>query len=104
MLVNIAVDATMLSTMTKLSIILVRMCEYGRICVLVGKGVKSDNKSAIKEHHLFCNHSYGFKDFSILVSNNNDFEATLTESLLINRDHPLLNKKCQSLLLELFDD
>ena len=105
--INLAVDATMLSVMT------VRMCEHGRTCVLIGKRVKRDNKSVIKEHHLFCNHSSGFDDFSILVSNSNDFEATLMESLakntlmeslLINRDHPLLNKTCQSLLLELFND
>ena len=47
-----------------------------------------DNDSAIKEHHLFCNHSSGLDDISILASNNNDFKVTLRESLLINRDLP----------------
>ena len=37
---------------------------------------------------------------SILKSQN----VTLMESLLINRDHPPLNKSWQSLLLEIFDD
>ena len=45
-----------------------------------------DNNSAIKEHHLFRNHSPGFKIFFILGSNNNDFKFILMESLLINRD------------------
>ena len=44
-----------------------------------------------------------FEDFSILATNNNDFKVTLMESLLINRDHPPLNKNKQSLPLELSD-
>ena len=47
---------------------------------------KGDNDSAIKEHHLFRNHSSSFDDFSILVSNNNDFKVTLMESL--NQQRP----------------
>ena len=31
----------------------------------------------------------------ILATNNNDFEVTLMESLLINRDHPPFNKNKQ---------
>ena len=71
--------------------------------MLKGKRVKGDDDSAIKEHHLFCNHIPNFEDFSILATNNNDFEVMLMKSLLINRDHPLLNKNKQSLPLELFD-
>ena len=82
----------------------VRMCEHLGVSVLTGKRVKGDNNSAIKEQHLFCNHSSGFDDFSILASNNNDFKVTLMESLLINKDHPPLNKDRHSLPLELFDD
>ena len=81
-----------------------RMCEHLGISALTGKRVKGVNDSAVKEHHLFCNHSSGFDDFSILASNNNDFKVTLMESLLINRDHPPLNKNRHSLSLELFDD
>ena len=40
------------------------------------------------------------QDFSILAANN-DFKVTLMESLLINRDHPPLDKNKQSLPLEL---
>ena len=79
------------------------MCEHIGISALTGKRVKGDNDSAIKEH-LFCNHSSGFEDFSIMASNNNDFNVTLMEILLINKDYPPLNKKKHLLLLELFDD
>ena len=82
----------------------IRMCEHLGVSALTGKRVKGDNDSAIKEHHLFCNYSSGFDDFSILPSNNNDFKVTLMESFLINRDHPPLNKNRHSLPLELFDD
>ena len=80
------------------------MCEHFGVSALTGKRVKGDNDSAIREHHLFRNYSTGFDDFSILASNNNDFKVTVMESLLINRDHPLLNKNRHLLPLELFDD
>ena len=51
------------------------------VSALIGKRVKRDNNSAIKEHNLFCNHSSGFDDFSILGSNNNYFKVTLVKSL-----------------------
>ena len=76
----------------------VRMCEHFGISALTGKRVKGDNDSAIKEHLLFCNHTPDFEDFSILTTNNNDFKVMLME-----RDHPSLNKNKQSLPLELFD-
>ena len=79
---------------------IVRMCEHLGVSALTGKIVKGDNDSAIKEHHLFCNHSSGFDGFSILASNNNDFKITLMESLLINRDHLPLNKNRHSLPLD----
>ena len=78
------------------------MCDHLGISALTGKRVKGDDDSAIKEHLLFCNHTLDFEDFSILATNN-DFNVTLMESLLINRDHPPLNKNKQSLPLELFD-
>ena len=81
----------------------VRMCEHLGISALTGNRVKGDDDSAIKEHLLFCNHKPDFEDFSILATNNDDFKVTLMESLLINRDHPPLNKNKQSLPLEFFD-
>ena len=80
------------------------MCEHLGVSTLTGKRLKADNDSALKQHHLFCNHSSSFDDFSILTSNNNDFKVTLMESVLINRDHPPLNKNRRSLPLELFND
>ena len=80
------------------------MCGHLGVSALTGKRVKWDNDSDIKEHHLFCNHSSDFDDFSILASNSNDFKVTLMESLLTNRDHPHLNKNRYLLPLELFDD
>ena len=94
----------MLPIMAKLRTILKSECEHLGISTFTGKRVKEDNVSAIKEHHLFCNHSSGFDDFFILASNNNDFKVTLIKSLLINRDHPPLNKNRHSLPLELFND
>ena len=82
----------------------IRMCEHLGVSALTGKRVKGNNDSAIKEHHLFCSYSSGFDNFSILASNNNDFKVTLMASLLINRDHPPLNKKRHLLPLKLFND
>ena len=48
---------------------------YQDECLLGG-----DNNSTIKEHHLFCNHSSSFGDFSISATDNNDFKVTLEES------------------------
>ena len=76
------------------------MCKHiGVSLALVGIRVREDNDSAIKEHHLFSNHSFGFNDSSILASNNNDFKVFLMQSILINRDHPLSNKNEHSLPL-----
>ena len=79
------------------------MCEHLEISAVTGKRVKGDEDSAVKEHLLFYNHTLDFEDFSILATNNNDFKATLMESLLINTDHPPLNKNKHYLPLELFD-
>ena len=82
----------------------VRICEHLGISALTGKRVKGDDDdSAIKELLLFCNRTSDFEDFSILATNSNDFKVTLMESLIINRDHPPLDKNKQSLPLELFD-
>ena len=68
----------------------IKMFEHLRVSALTGKREKSDNDSTIKEHHLFCNHLSAFDNFSILLSNNNDFKVTIMERLLIDRDHTLL--------------
>ena len=79
------------------------MCEHLAVSALIGKRVKGEDDSAIKEHLSFCNHAPDFEDFSFLATNNNNFKVTLMESLLINRDHPPLNNNKQYIPLELFD-
>ena len=54
-----------------------------------------DDDYAIKKHLLFCKYTPDFEYFSTLAINNNDFKVTLMESLLINRNHSLVNKKKQ---------
>ena len=79
----------------------VRMSEHLVILAFIGKWVKGDVDSGIKEHLLFLSYAPDFEDFSIPTTNNNDFKITLIENVLINRDHLRLNKNKQSLLLEL---
>ena len=92
----------MLPIMVKLSTIKVRIYEHHGVSTLTGKRVKGGSDTAIKEHHLFCNHSSGFYNFSLLASYNDNLKVTLMGGLLINRDHPPLNKNRHSLSLELF--
>ena len=81
----------------------VRICEHLGILRLTGKKVKIDNNklTAIKEHLLCCNYSPSFEDFSISTREGNDFKLKIIESLLITRDHSVLNKVDSSLPLEL---
>ena len=43
----------------------VRRCEYLGVSPHTAKKVKGNYDSAIKEHHLFCNHFSGFDYFSV---------------------------------------
>ena len=81
---------------------LVKVPTY-RSFTLTGKRVKGYNDSDIREDYLFSSFTW-FEGFSILVSNSNDFKVTVMESLLINRDHPLLNHIKHSQSLEFFGD
>ena len=87
-----------------LSYFKVRMCEHLGISALTGKRVKGDNDSAIKKNIYFAIIHLVLMIFSIFARNNYDFKVTIVESLLINRDHPPLNKNSYLLPLELFDD
>ena len=81
----------------------VRASEHFGISPLTGKNVKNCTQpSSIKDHFLFCDHTPSFDDFNILTSESNDFKLLLMESLLINRDKPILNKTIKSFPLELF--
>ena len=87
------------------------MCEHLGISALTGRRIKGDDDSAIKEQLFLCNDMPDFKDFLILIVNNANLKATLLESILINRDQPLLNKNKESkdytrllFLLQLLND
>ena len=75
------------------------MCKHLGISALIGKNVKSGNDSAIKEHFYSAITHLILKIFQFSLPT----ATTLMESLLINRDHPPLNKNKQSLPLEFFD-
>ena len=79
------------------------MCEHLGISALTGKRVEDYDDCVIKEQLLSCNHAPEFEDFPVLTNKNN-FNVTLTDSLLISKDHPPLNKNKKSLPLELFDN
>ena len=68
------------------------MCEHLGISGFIDRRFKGDDDSAIKEHFFYCHHALDFEDFPILAPNNNDFKVKLMKSLLINREHPPLNK------------
>ena len=65
------------------------MCEHLDVPPLPGKMVKGDNNSAIKEHHLFYNHSSSFDKFWILANSNNDFKVYLNEECLNQQQQPI---------------
>ena len=75
------------------------MCEQLGISALIGKRVKGDDDSVIKEHLLLWNHGADFEDFIILATNYSELKVTLMESVLINRTYSSLNKNKESLPL-----
>ena len=83
----------------------VRFCEHIGNSHLSQKKVKIDNNklTAIQEHLLCCNYSPFFEDFSILISESNDFKLKIMESLLTARDKPILNKADSPLLQSYFN-
>ena len=83
----------------------VRICEHLGISHLTEKKVKIDNNklTAIQEHLLCCNYSPSFEDFSMLTWESSEFKLKITESLLIARDKPILNKADFSLPLSYFN-
>ena len=99
--INLSAVTAAIFILAKLSATLKSECVNTLEFLLLLERQWRDNNSGIKEHHLVCNHSSVFDDFSILASSNN---VTSMESLLINKDHPPLNKNRHSLPLELFDN
>ena len=83
-------------------LLFVRASEHLGITPLTQKRVKNPKKSAIMDHILLEVHNATYHDFSILISENNQFKLLLKVSLLIKRDKPELNRKIYTHPLELF--
>ena len=79
LLTSISVVAAMLPIMERPNVIL--KSEFVKISHFIGKKVKIDNNKpmAIQEHLLCCKYSSFFKDFSILISETNDFKLNKSE-------------------------
>ena len=80
-----------------------RMAEHMGISNLTEKCLKNVKQSAIFDHLLQGNFTINFDDFEILRADSNKLKLLLTESLLIKRDKPILNRTKKSFPLELFD-
>ena len=72
------------------------------IAPLIGKLLKTSQKSAVFDHKLFDGHKANFDIFSILLKENNAFKLQLKESFLKPRDTRILDKNMYSFPLELF--
>ena len=80
----------------------VQASEYLGITPLTQKRVKNPKKSAIMDHILLEGHNATYDDFSILISENNQFKLHLKESLLVKRYKLELNRNIYTHHLELF--
>ena len=68
------------------------------------KKTKRPKESATHDHLLNCNNIPLFEESTIFTNGNNIFVLEITESLLIKRDRPNLNKNISSAKLFLFDN
>ena len=59
--------------------------------------VQAIQSTAVRDHLLTCQHSPSFDNFEVIGCEPNYFELRLMESILINREKPILNKTIQSL-------
>ena len=74
------------------------------ISPLTFRNVKPSKESAICDYVLNCNNIPSFDEFTILPCGHHKYILEIKESLLINRDRPVLNKKISSAKLSLFDN
>jgi len=80
----------------------IRSSEHLAITPLTGKTIKNPKASAILDHIQCENHLGSYSDFDILAKESNNFKLLIKESLLIQRDSPVLNRNVSSIPLELF--
>ena len=81
----------------------VRSGEHIEISPLTFKKTKPSKESSICDHLLQCDNNYSFDEFTILAHGNIKYLLEIKESLLTNRDQPVLNKNISSATLHLFD-
>ena len=62
----------------------------------------NNNNTAVLNHIQKCKCNASIDDFKIIGSANTDYHLRIKESLVIQRDDPVLNKTVQSIPLELF--
>ena len=53
--------------------------------------IKPSKKNAIREHLLICNNISSFGEFTTVTYGHNKYILEIKESLLIERDRPVLN-------------
>ena len=63
---------------------------------------KNNNNTAVLNHLHKCDSNASISDFKIIGSASNDYHLRIKESLIIQRDDPLLNKSVKSIPLALF--
>ena len=84
----------------------VRVFEHLGKSLKTGKPFKynpsNNNNTAVLNHLQKCKCQASINDFKIIGSANNDYHLRIKESLIIQRDDPLLNKSVQSTPLALF--
>ena len=80
-----------------------RAAEQMGISNLTEKRVKNMKVSAVSDHHSQYDCVISFDDFDVLASDTNNFRLCIKESMLINRDKPILNRTIKSFPLKLFD-
>ena len=82
----------------------VRSGEYIGISPLTFRKVEPSKESAIRDHLLNCNNIPSLDEFAILAYGHHKYILEIKESLLINRDRPVLNKNISFAKLFLFDN
>ena len=80
-----------------------RPAEHMGVSNLTGKRLKNIKDSAVSDHLLQSNCTIDFDHFDLLVTDVSKFNLLLKESLLMERDNPVLNRTTTSFPLELFD-
>ena len=66
---------------------------------LTGKRLKNIKDSVVSDHLLQCNCTIDFDHFDILATDVSKFNLLVKESLLNNRDNPVLNRTTKGVFI-----